>query len=227
MPDAITETPPQPGAGTPTPAAPASVWLAEAGAQGAPGGDFNPTEWLSGLNPHQRAAVDEYAAFRTKPLESEKHGLISEVGRLKKASDPAIVARLSNEEGLLEQYKSAAIALYGVDAKDMEGIESLEAFNVALRFMSKTPKVAPAPKMEMPNGVEPKIWEEFLASRQAAKPPAQPGYVQMPARGGVPGGGVQVTADNIDALYMDSERKGLNPNPYAQRYNQFLRYGRL
>ena len=159
-------------------------------AEGAQGGDFNPTEWLSARTPQERAAIDEYAAFRVKPLESEKHGLVSEVGRLRKAADPAIVARLSNEERLLEQHKAAAIALYGVKAADLEDIDSVDGLNVALRFMAKAAKPEAPAKAQVPAGADPDTWAEFMAFKAQTAPAKRVGAAGEPtsnARGGAPG----------------------------------------
>ena len=192
----------------------------------APGGDFNPTQWLGGLTPEQRAAVDDYSEYRRKPLESENHGLKTEVGRYKKLSDPAIVARYSNEERLLEQHKAAVVALYGVDAKKLESIDSIDALNVAMQFMDVSAK-QPAPKpAATPAGVDPNDWSAYLAFKQGQAPAAPARPPLAPGNGGGYGPPA-VTADNIDALYMDAELKGLNPNPYAAQYNKFLATGQL
>lgn len=166
----------------------------------APGGDFDPTAWLQGLDARQRTAIDEYADFKAGPLKTELHGLRTEKGRLQKAADPVHVARLSNEERMVEQMKSAAVSLYGVDAKDLEDIETIDALSTALRFITRVPK--PASKSDPAQGADAatqEAWKQFLAQRQASpqglRPPLAP----------TGGGGIAaetVTPDNADALWL-------------------------
>lgn len=137
---------------------------------GAPeGGDFNPAEWLQGLDQQRRSVIDEYAEFKARPLATENHGLKTELGRLKKAADPAIVARLGAEEQFVERLRQATVALYGSDVEeDLKDIDSIDGFATALRFLQKgRAQAQPAPAAPAANA-DPdtqKAWEEFLASR--------------------------------------------------------------
>jgi hypothetical protein len=132
------------------------------------GSEFDSGTWLQGLDQRQRSAIDEYAAFKAKPVESEMHGLRSEVGRLKKATDPAVMARLGHEERLVEQAKTMAVAIFGNDVADeIKDMETLDEISVAFRFLSKGRQPA-APAAPIPADRETQdAFAEFLASRQA------------------------------------------------------------
>ena len=191
----------------------------------APGGDFNPTQWLQARSEQERQAIDEYVAFSKKSLESELHGQKTEVGRLRKASDPVHAARLAKEEAIVGRMKAAAVSLYGVDAKDLEDIDTIDAFETAMRFIPKgQPK--PVVKAEAPAGVDQSDWQGYLAYKAGQAPPSPARPPLAPANGGGYGPPA-ITTDNIDALYMDAERKGLNPNPYQAQYSKFLTTGQL
>ena len=137
---------------------------------GTGGDDFNATQWLQSFDARQRAAVDEYAAFKAKPMESELHGLRTENGRLKKASDPIIASRLGKEERLVELLRASAVALYGPEVEDdLKDIDNLESFSTALRFLSrgvrKTDQKA-NPAADADKATQ-EAWKEFLATRNA------------------------------------------------------------
>ena len=105
---------------------------------------FDAQAWLQARTPDERGAIESFLAFHKTPLESELHGLRTEVGRLKKAADPAIAARLSDEERLVSDMKASAVSLYGVDPKDLEDVETLADMRLSLKWMTKGAPKTPA-----------------------------------------------------------------------------------
>lgn len=170
-------------------------------------GAFDPAAWLGGLSAEQKAVIDEYATHRVKPVESELHGLRSEVGRLKKAADPDTQARLRDTDSILTAMKAATISLYGQDvADDIKDIEDFSALATALKFLSKSGKTAAAaPKQEgVPapeNGVD-----AFLKARQGA--PSEAGRQWATVAGnGARGAAREMTQAEAYAAY-DKARAG-------------------
>ena len=159
---------------TATPATPAlSVPATPANGAAAPENAFDLGKWRASLDERHTPAFEKYADDK---YASQVHGLQTEVGRLKKASDPAIVARYGQVETIIERLRSIAVRNYGADvADDLKGIDTIEALDTALYFLEKgrgaAPKaIDPTASMDAATKVR---WAAFQA--QEAVPPVTRG----------------------------------------------------
>jgi hypothetical protein len=107
-----------------------------------------------------QAWAEEYHQTRIKPMEVELHGLRTENGRLKKASDPDMVARLGDHQAVLEDMKETATSLYSVTSEDMKDTTTLGELRNLLRGMAKAKAVG---GNQSGANIDPAIQEAFSA----------------------------------------------------------------
>lgn len=151
--------------------APTTAPSPESPPAGDQGGVVSPDQWFQSLDQqgqaHARAIAEAFHATQAKSLETELHGLRSEKGRLSKAADPVIAARLGQEERIVELLRGSAITLYGQEVEeDLKDIDNLDGLATALKFLSKgSRKAAPADPSSSADPATQDAWKAFQASR--------------------------------------------------------------
>jgi hypothetical protein len=197
MPDKV-ETAAAPAPGAPGPESPGA---ADAGAVSYDG------QWLQKLDPRRMVDVNAWAEHyhKTKagPIESELHGLRSEVGKLKKAADPDTLALMEDHDTMLEAMKESAMNFPGVVKEDVEGLKTARELQMFLRGMAKGRPAAGAAGAEVTSETA-QAWKEFLASRQKGAGTKQEAE-REPLLGGGAGAPVSDGEAFLKELGMDGE----------------------
>ena len=130
-------------------------------------GDYDP-QWLPQLDGKRKTDVDAWAEHyhqaKAKDMETELHGLRTKVGRLEKASDPDVIARLGDHETMLEDHKQAVISLYGVTEEDVKDASTVGELRMLMRGLTKSKPAATPPGSDTDPATA-EAWKSFMASR--------------------------------------------------------------
>ena len=134
-------------------------------------GAFDLQQWRNSLDDRHMPAFEEYAGIKAKPLQTELQGLRTEVGRLKRTADPAMVAMLGEHDAFLDELKQAAVTLLGLPEEEVKDAATVRELRFAARgriARLKDASAIPADPAAKADPATQEAWKEFQAARQTA-----------------------------------------------------------